>query len=672
MIIVIILFFIALAWLIFFVFDRISEKFPGKETGAGGELPSLGIFGGGWQETDFLKANCSDENLKAIWDFIFKESSNDITIVSDKNVDDICSYSLMYKILDNNMTYFISLWRYENKAYVVETAYSFYGNFTDTFLTAIKETTPAYVNFFFNQYLYEVIDEDLKYVQGYRNISNVNDANNEYNDKFKIENESWMYRSYYGGNYYYFLSPSSEIESKSSRILENKTLDFLGYSEGIYKPINLTQTKNIENIEINGSKTSAYTLYLDDYFENVGYGDSNLSIRFNVSFGAGPIGFSRPYFGNYISFNTSDNLGGEFTMNIILSHLGYNGGENVTTNNFNVTIYGCLDSDESSERYDKTTAQNLSENKTDFCVDSSNVMEYYCSYQNIRNYSLSCDSGYYCSDGACVINTSVNHAPVFNSSYCDDLSWEMNKSYTLDMRKCFYDEDDDALAFRYENASEGNLSISRSGNDLMLIPATNWVGSGYFYIYANDSEEEVRGTVDFIVFRRINITANITTNQTNLTANNTPKIKSPFPSSEKINISSNESLKFSITAENYDSIKWYVDGVLIKSDVSSYTVSNLSEGEHEIKVEVGKGSEKIYKTWNLSVSGEETPKKDFFVYFVIILVGIGILILVVVFFIVKNMMEKKEENVPKPVIKELKPGIRISYIPPSKPSGYSG
>lgn len=266
---------------------------------------------------------------------------------------------------------------------------------------------------------------------------------------------------------------------------------------------------------------------------------------------------------------------------------------------------------------------------------------------------------------------SVNHAPVFNSSYCDDLSWERNRSYVLEIEKCFYDEDNNTLAFRYENSSNGNLSISRSDNDLTLTPSTNWNGTGYFYVYANDSKDETRGSVDFRVFKIINITTNITINQTNLTINNTPKIKTSFPSSTEINLSSNGSLELSIEAENYDSIKWYVDGVLVKSNVISYNAEGLSEGEHEIKVEVKKGANVISKIWSLFVLGEEeAPKKSFFVYLLVIFVMLGILILIVIFLIVKSVGERKEESREKPEIKELKPGTRIGYIPPSHPVDY--
>ncbi len=266
-----------------------------------------------------------------------------------------------------------------------------------------------------------------------------------------------------------------------------------------------------------------------------------------------------------------------------------------------------------------------------------------------------------------------NNLPEFLHDNCGDLSWESNASYVLDMKTCWVDDDaNDSLTFRYDSPNESNLAISRTGNNLTLTPATNWNGTGYFYIYANDLKNETQGRVGFVVFRIINTTTSATTaNQTNTTSNSIPKIKTASPGSESINISSSGSAEFSINAENYDIINWYVDGVLVKSDADSYRAEGLSEGEHEIRVEVKKGGNTDSKIWNLSVAGEEVPKKVSTVwYFIALVVILGIVILIVVFFIIKGVMEKKEENIPRPVIKELKPGTRTGYIPPSKPSGY--
>ncbi len=322
-----------------------------------------------------------------------------------------------------------------------------------------------------------------------------------------------------------------------------------------------------------------------------------------------------------------------------------------------------------------TTILNISIRETLEGVNRSALVSFYPDYNWVGeervNITASCADEFMGDSFYIRISENVtNTPPTFLAVECGDLTWEVNKSYVLDMKTCWEDENNDSLDFRYEDFSEKNLSILRSGDNLSLTSATNWNGTGYFYIYANDLKNETQGRVDFKVFKIVNIT---TTNQTNVTNNQTnmttgiPNIKSYSPSNEEVNISSNGSIEFFIDVENYDSIKWYLDGVLVKSEVNSYTAEKLSEGTHEIKVEVKKGVNVVSKSWSLYVSEKETPKKKFSVYFFVFFVVVGILILVVILFLLKNLKQRKEEKRETPVIKEIQPGIRVGFIPPSKP-----
>ncbi len=663
-VIIIIIFFLILAKGIFFVLEIISKEIEEKP-GLKGELPSLKGFGFEFEETEFLRVNCSDENLKKVWDFSFWESSDGINIVSDKSNEEICNYSLMYKVIDENVAYFIFYVSEERDYYVQRLSYGFYGNFTTEFLNILQNTNQYYLEDFFNNYV-EDFFWDTQYVYGYRGIENVSEANSEYGKIFRIENGSWIY--YYRSNNksYYGFEEELSSQGKVAIIYENLTMDIFAYYERINKPINLTQIKDIENMIIYGSGSYPYYyLDLDNYFDNLGYEDYNLSIRYNIPFGSPPVGFFYSYYSHYVRFDTSNTVGGDFTMNITLSHPDYNSGENITTNSFNVTIYGCLDSDDG--RYDfstKGTAKNLTYNGTDSCYNNASVIEYWCENEIVRSSPYDCGSNKICVEGECVSNISgeINHAPDFLSG-CEDIEWTMNYSYELNMEDCFEDDDNDVLTFRYENASTVNLSIYKDNDVLTLTPTTNWKGSGYFYIYANDSKEETQGRVDFIVNYTIatihcgdeicngNENCSTCSSDCGSCQEAAPEIKNASPSTGGVSISLGGNQTFSIEAENYDSIVWYLDGAIVARDVSSYEFNDemLNEGEYEVKVEIKKGEGVVSKIWNLKVEREEKPR-DPKIYFIIIFVVLGVLILIVVLLIIKSVMEKNEES-NSPIIK---------------------
>ncbi|MEK6935718.1 MAG: hypothetical protein AABW67_02940 [Nanoarchaeota archaeon] len=239
-----------------------------------------------------------------------------------------------------------------------------------------------------------------------------------------------------------------------------------------------------------------------------------------------------------------------------------------------------------------------------------------------------------------------NHAPSFNSSVCDDLIWNKNTSYEINMTKCWKDADGDSLTLRYENRSNANLSISQSGVILTLIPNTNWFGTGYFYLYADDGKvsEDESARIDFIV--RNPVVAN-GTNTTNTTANvsTAPKIKSSNPSSTEVYIFMGNKT-FTISAEKYETIKWYLNNVQVVGSGTSLDFNNLKEGD-VIKVEVINGTRIDSKTWNIKVAEDNVIEKPLvnagIVIFYAIIVVICIIIILVIWLFVEERMKK---NIP--------------------------
>lgn len=247
-----------------------------------------------------------------------------------------------------------------------------------------------------------------------------------------------------------------------------------------------------------------------------------------------------------------------------------------------------------------------------------------------------------------VINANMpvpNSPPSFNATYCDDLEWEVNTDYILNMKKCWYDSDgDDLTDFGYKNSSNynKNLTIYISSTNLTLVPDTNWIGAGYFYLFVSDSKNESQqGRVDFKV---VNSTIVNITNTTTIPAD--PNIKSSDPSGAEVYIFPGNKT-FSITAENYEIIQWYLNGILIDEAGLSHEFSSLNDGD-VIKVDVINGTKVNSKTWEIKIQGDEYVEESFFdvgvVIFYLIIAVIGVIIILVIWLIIIEKNKGKSVN----------------------------
>ena len=344
--------------------------------------------------------------------------------------------------------------------------------------------------------------------------------------------------------------------------------------------------------------------------------------------------------------------------------------------------YICTDSDGGIDYHTKGTCTDTS-TYTDNCtsVGGGSLQEYYCAGNACAIDSHGCVNG--CLDGAC-LTSQMNNPPIFLTSVCRDINFDKNTNYILNMKSCFVDYDNDFLYFIYTNMSVVNISIIENGTNLTLVPQTNFIGSGYFYINASDRINATQGRVDIDVEEPgddgndgddddggcISQSKNLTCgswvcgskrdncNRTVICGNCTagkicisgacvvvPVITNSSPLESAINGSFSENYTFSINAENHDAIEWYVDGALVGSG-TSYTTSGLSVGNHEIKVVVKKGSQVTTRTWSLAVykDEEKAQKKGILMYFVIVFIILGALILVTVLLLVRNVLGKGEKN----------------------------
>ena len=90
--------------------------------------------------------------------------------------------------------------------------------------------------------------------------------------------------------------------------------------------------------------------------------------------------------------------GGEIYWNYLdcLSGYGCSNGRCVYTG------LECDDTDDGQDRYEKGTVTGDGDTYTDYCLDDDTVREYYCSGDEVSYKSLGCPSGYECSDGKCI------------------------------------------------------------------------------------------------------------------------------------------------------------------------------------------------------------------------------------------------------------------------------
>lgn len=251
----------------------------------------------------------------------------------------------------------------------------------------------------------------------------------------------------------------------------------------------------------------------------------------------------------------------------------------------------------------------------------------------------------------------VNTAPVFLNEECGNLEVDFGIviAISINLEDCFNDSDGDVLSFRFDNSSMEKISVVMGGSYLTLTPEEGFIGSESFYIYADDGVEEIRSNeINVNVFDSsengetevpvlepdVNISVSIPNEIETTSEESRPRITGAEPVETEINVSYGKKMNFSITAENYDKIEWYLNGELVAGDVGSYEASDLEVGSHEIGVRVKKGDETETKIWNVNIYKKEIGKKNLLIIFIVIVVFFGLVIVVIVLLIIQGMRER--------------------------------
>ena len=585
----------------------ILEKFvgPEEEQRLRGELPSFGVYL--FEEGSItIPENCSDESLKGVWNEIFIESPDTSVILKNSSyTGEGCPVYYIYKTKNNEeawILYDMALSLYFLGDWRLLGAYYF--NATPDFINNM--TSHSFEDFYY--FISSLNETRMINLAKNRSIQNESVADQEFENKYQIIPEIWEYSTELGEEVYFF-NNTNEIDENLAEIgagviFENKSIDKYVYIaisvENITIPFTFMQIGIIGNKTLYKNENSLGVFDLDDYF--ICSKEVNYSVIESPDNGRIRIMID----------NSSKRVD-------VYPEIEWSG-----TQKFNLTA---------SCGGQVLSFENLGENMT-FKIIILNETN---------------PSG------------SQNRKPRFLNSVCGYFSFYSNRNFTIDMDECFEDDDGDELTFKYDNMNISEISIERTGNDLKFIPSKDFVGQGYFYMYADDSTNETKSDKIIVrVVEGINIT-----NTTNVTQNDTqntstlivPSIVSSTTGSS-FQLFTESSKSFAVVAENYDTIDWYLNDRLVKVNSDFYIVSNLSEGDYTLKAEVKKGSEAVSRLWYFNVARREVPNKAPLMFFIIICGVLGLLILLISLLIIKNIMEKKEQGKSIPIIQKTRKILR--------------
>jgi len=633
----VVLLLLVVAWVLLLVLEKICEKGYDKNIEDREGLGTLGIFGTDPETSVYFPDDCTDTELKASWNSIFKEGSAGTIIVSNKDTQNNCENYVLYKKLGGSIAYILRGSNQDTSPKILRSLEGYYGNLTSSALGQLDLLDNSNLDSQVTAVFFDNLEDGSEGVKGVREIVSSSDAKLNFSIPYEINSNSWVEES----EIYKF------TDKGTGNVIKNKTMDYFSHSIWFLKPINLTQTSNVPNFILNESKLYSRILDLNDYFENPGSDDENLSwiYRFSPG-GAFSIVANSQFLSNRnLDFDINTLARGNFIVNITLA---YPGKSNVTSNNFYVNVSGCYDSDGGIDSGSTGTVQNLTASLTDYCTGNYSIKEYFCSGQNIIWNNLNCNGSDFCYQGRCVVNGSINRAPRSHGlQKCVNPKWNKDKNYTINGNECFFDEDDDILTFRYgeinltsnENLTySDNLTFSWEGNNLTLAADKNWTGQGSFKFFASDSKNETRITVNFKVF-------NISDEEGELVE--IFEIISPNPSDVEVFMVIGEQKNFSIGNTDYEGIKWYVDSTLIRTGSRQFRVGDLGLGNHTIIVEIKKGDSMDSRSWKVYVSKEEpfiekiSKIGDLMFYFIIFVVLIVIFLVIWVFLSEKNRQKQK-------------------------------
>ena len=123
------------------------------------------------------------------------------------------------------------------------------------------------------------------------------------------------------------------------------------------------------------------------------------------------------------------------------------------------------------------------------------------------------------------------------------------------------------------------------------------------------------------------------------------KLNNVSPNQEVVSFFGEESQSLSIGSASYESVKWYLDGKLVKEDVNSFVLKDLDSAIYIVRVDVIDGTDVDSKTWNIVIKEEQIVKERGLdrlegIYYVYVSVLLIVILLVVRLFIIEKRKNK--------------------------------
>ena len=123
------------------------------------------------------------------------------------------------------------------------------------------------------------------------------------------------------------------------------------------------------------------------------------------------------------------------------------------------------------------------------------------------------------------------------------------------------------------------------------------------------------------------------------------KLNNVSPNQEVVSFFGEESQSLSIGSASYESVKWYLDGKLVKEDVNSFGLKDLDSAIYIVRVDVIDGTDVDSKTWNIVIKEEQIVKERGLdrlevIYYVYVSVLLIVILLVVRLFIIEKRKNK--------------------------------
>ncbi|MBM3234306.1 hypothetical protein FJZ19_04405 [Candidatus Pacearchaeota archaeon] len=267
-----------------------------------------------------IPTSCSDASIKAVWDSIFQESSNGITILTNTSQAGVCNAFLAYKIngekikilqgqnIVNMPLILISI----NMTSIIAAE----GNFTSEYLNMITGLTSPWSNTFLNGSLQSILPSS--YLKT-RTISS-SQADTEFKSVYKISPSSWSENSTGGIIKHSFLNnesnpPSVLIKADIGEVSANYTINMYAFSQ--ITSSNLSCSPNWAQLNTSCQSNERLTAY---YLDSK---SCNQSTPANLTFGcdydnngiitstANLSGTALSTYINYLPINTSENYIGK-------------------------------------------------------------------------------------------------------------------------------------------------------------------------------------------------------------------------------------------------------------------------------------------------------------------------------------------------------------------------